>query len=97
MSEKAEDTTTWDDLRRVADELKLKMHLAGMEAREQWEKLQPKLAELEHSVEAGAAKAGHAISEQVASLGSSLKKLLADIKGGDHKDGDKPEEPGKPA
>ena len=94
MTDQADDKTTWDDLRRVADELKLKIHLAGMEAREQWEKLQPKLAELEQSVESGAARAGNAISEQVSSLGASLKKLLSDVTGGDK--ADKPAEPAKP-
>lgn len=74
-------TSTWDDVRRLADQLKLELHLAGMEAREQWEKLQPKFAELEKSVEAGAHKAGSAISEQVSALGDSLKRLLGDITG----------------
>jgi hypothetical protein len=72
-------TSTWDDVCRVADQLKLELHLAGMEAREQWEKLQPKLAELEQSFEAGAHKAGTAISEQVSSMADSLKQLLNDI------------------
>jgi hypothetical protein len=90
--EKAPETTTWDDVRRVRDELRLKLHLAGMEAREQWEKLQPRLAEIEHSVESGAQKAGTALSEQASSLGAALRKLLGDItSGGDDKDGDKAE------
>ena len=77
MTEKAQDT--WDDVRRVADELKLKIHLAGMEARDQWAKLQPKLAELEKSLETGAQKAGHEVSEQFSTLAASLRKLLTEI------------------
>jgi hypothetical protein len=87
--EKASETTTWDDVRRVRDELRLKLHLAGMEAREQWDKLQPRLAEIEHSVESGAQKAGTAVSEQLSSLGSALRKLLGEITSGGDKDAEK--------
>ena len=87
--DKTSDTNTWDDVRRVADELRLKLHLAGMEAREQWDKLQPRLAEIEHSVESGAHKAGTAVSEQVSSLGAALRKLLGEITSGGEKGGEK--------
>jgi hypothetical protein len=73
-------THTWDDVRRVADELKLKLHLAGMDARDEWERLQPKLTELEKAFVAGTSKVEAAVSEQASALGSALKKLLADIK-----------------
>jgi hypothetical protein len=80
MTEEAKtETTTWDDVRRVRDQLKLEVHLAGMEAREQWDKLQPRLVELEKSFEAGAHKAGTAMAEEVSALGATLKKLLGDI------------------
>ncbi|MDQ3367978.1 MAG: hypothetical protein M3680_21340 [Myxococcota bacterium] len=78
----------WDDVRRIADELKLKVHLGGMEARDQWAKLQPTLMDLEQKVESGATRAGDAISEQMATLGASLRKLLADL-------GDKPGQTGR--
>jgi len=84
MTEEAKpetETSTWDDVRRLADQLKLELHLAGMEVREQWDKLQPKLVELEKSFEEGAQKAGSAVADQVSSLGASLKKLLGDIAG----------------
>ncbi len=90
MNDKPDDTSTWDDVRRVADELRLKLHLAGMEAREQWDKLQPKLSELQQSVESGAHGAGSAVSEQLSSLGATLRRLLADIGGGADKDSPKP-------
>jgi len=90
MPDKPDETSTWDDVRRVADELRLKLHLAGMEAREQWENLQPKIAELQRTVETGAHEAGSAVSEQVSSLGTTLRKLLADIGVGGDKDAPKP-------
>jgi hypothetical protein len=50
-----------------------------MEARDQWDKLQPKLVELEKAFEAGAHKAGSAMADEVSALGATLKKLLGDI------------------
>ncbi len=79
MTEKTEFADAWNDLRRVADQLKLEIHLGGMEAKAQWEKLQPKLAELERTFEAGAQKAGQAISEQASHLAASFRSLLADV------------------
>ncbi len=85
-TDKPDDTSTWDDIRRVADELRLKLHLAGMEAREQWDKLQPRLAEIEQSIESGASKAGTAVSEQMSSVGATLRKLLDDVRAAGDKD-----------
>ncbi len=78
MTDKAKDT--WDDIRRVVDQVQLELHLASMDARDRWEKIQPRLAELEKSVESGAQKAGQAVSEQFATMGASLRELLADIR-----------------
>ena len=36
-----------EKLAEIRDELKLKLHLGGMEARQEWEKLEPKWLELE--------------------------------------------------
>ncbi len=81
MTEQAKsETSTWDDIRRIRDQLKLELHLAGMDAREQWDKLQPKLSELEKSFEAGAHKAGTAMADEISALGAKLQKLLGDIK-----------------
>lgn len=70
---------SWDDLRRIADEIELKVHLAGMEAREQWQKLQPRLDELQKTIESTGQKAGQAVNEQLAALGKGLRKLADDI------------------
>jgi len=43
-----EQTPTWDEVRRIADELELKIHLAGMDARDRWRDLKPRLAEIEN-------------------------------------------------
>jgi CBS domain-containing protein len=39
------------ELAQLRDELRVKLHLAGLEARAQWESVEPKLLNLEHSLE----------------------------------------------
>ena len=34
-------TATWDEVRQIADELELKIHVAGMDARDRWQTLRP--------------------------------------------------------
>ena len=71
--------TTWDEVRRIADELELKMHLAGMDARTRWNELQPRLVELEKTLVASGQRAGAAVTRQLATLGDALDKLRAEI------------------
>lgn len=72
--------TTWDDVRRITDELELKMHLAGMEAREKWKALQPRLQKLEKKVLATSDRAETAVALEVAAVGALLRELRDDVK-----------------
>jgi len=71
--------TTWDEVRRIADELQLKMHLAGMDARARWTELQPRLVDLEKSFVTSGQRAGEAVTKQLASIGAALKQLRDEI------------------
>ena len=71
----------WNDVRQIADELELKIHLAGMEARDRWGELKPRLVELEATIDRAGKRVGTAITDQLASLGSALRKLRDDISG----------------
>jgi hypothetical protein len=65
-----------DDLQRTADEIKVKLHLAGMDAKDAWEEVQPKLAEFEHLFDAKAGEVG----EELKALGKEIKQRLLNIK-----------------
>ena len=67
---------TRDDLRRAADEIKVKLHLAGMDAKDAWEQLQPRLTEFENRFDAKAGEVG----EELKALGSEIKQRLLNIK-----------------
>lgn len=70
---------TWNDVRQLADELELKIHLASMEARDRWHELQPRLVELERAIEDQGQRAGQALSEQLTALGKALQELAAEL------------------
>lgn len=66
-------------MRRIADEIGLKIHLAGMDARDRWHALQPRLVEIEHSLSSAGKRAGSAIDREVASIGDALRRLREEV------------------
>lgn len=71
--------STWDEVRRVADELELHIHLAGMNARDRWRALEPRLAALERWFARSSERAGAAITKELSTVGALIRKLRADI------------------
>lgn len=70
---------SWDDVRRVVDELEVKIHLAGMEARDRWRALQPRLLDLQHQLERSGKRASDTIDRELSSLGAALRRLRDDL------------------
>jgi ElaB/YqjD/DUF883 family membrane-anchored ribosome-binding protein len=60
---------TADDLKRLTDEIRVKLHLAGMDAKEAWEKIQPRIEEF-----------GKRFDETAGDVDDELRKLGAEIK-----------------
>lgn len=69
----------WDDIRRLAEEVELKIHLAGMDARDRWHALQPRLAEIEKTISDAGKRASDAVEHELASIGAALRRLVADV------------------
>jgi hypothetical protein len=63
------------DLRTLRDEVRVKLHLAGMEAKKEWDELEPQLAELERAAGDLGAAAQTAVSKAVSRL-SKLRDSL---------------------
>jgi len=66
-----------DELRVVRDELALKAHLLGMEARQQWEETEPLWAHLSAKLDQIKHESGEAL-DKLASAASELKQDLAE-------------------
>ncbi|HUQ03287.1 MAG TPA: hypothetical protein VM261_12380 [Kofleriaceae bacterium] len=77
-------SSAWADVKRIADEVKLKLHLASMEAKEQWKKLEPKMLELEQKVKEnvkdGGEKAVGVVGDQVAVFATGLRQFADELR-----------------
>lgn len=71
---------TWDDVKKVADDLEKKVQGAGATARDKWnQQVRPKLAEVQKKIEEKGQKAGDVIQAQVTALSDALLKLQQEI------------------
>lgn len=68
-------TPTWADVRRIADELKEKMHSASDAAKERWAKLQPSIQEAQAEV----SKGGAVVATKLVHILGSLKEIGKDV------------------
>jgi hypothetical protein len=64
-----------DDLRGIADEVRLKIHLAGMEAKDAWKRAEPRLVDFEQRAERAAETTAVELRELAQDLKTSLKKI----------------------
>lgn len=62
-------------MRTLRDEVRVKLHLAGMDAKDEWLKLEPKLQEAEHA----AAEATEATRTAIADVVHRLSKLTSSL------------------
>ena len=65
-------------MRTLRDEVRVKLHLAGMDAKDEWWKLEPKLEELERAASEATEATRTAIAEAVHKL-SKLRSTLSKI------------------
>lgn len=71
--------STSDDVRRLADELELEAHLAGMSARDRWRLVAPRLAELESDREQSGNQVTDSIRDELAVLYTLLHDLEVEV------------------
>jgi hypothetical protein len=77
MSKRTDVSEIIESLERVRDEIKLKVHLAAADARDEWEELEKKLVHLRAkagSIGRVAEDAAEDVGEAVELLGSELKR-----------------------
>lgn len=72
-----------DELRQLRDEIRVRLHLAGMEARERWNELEPRLSDAEVRVREAteaAADAARATLNDALKAFHSFRESLGDAK-----------------
>ena len=75
-----------DELKRLRDELRVRLHLAGLDVRDRWRELEPKLAQPE--------KLAHEVNEtsrkRLAELRDRARELLERVRRESGESGDQP-------
>jgi uncharacterized protein YdcH (DUF465 family) len=74
-----EKPTEWADLRRIADELELKIHLASMDAHDRWKALQPRLDTLEQTIAHTRERTSKVVTEELSAIRKALCQLRDDV------------------
>lgn len=69
----------WDELRRIADELELQLHLGGMETRDRWRALQPRIQEVGRAIARSGERLDEVVTEKLKKLRAALRKLREEI------------------
>lgn len=71
----ADRETILQNVRRHAEEIRVRIHLGSMEARDAWAELEPKVKKLEHMFARATADAGKDMNELAETLQRELAKL----------------------
>jgi ElaB/YqjD/DUF883 family membrane-anchored ribosome-binding protein len=67
------------EIRQLADEIELKIHLASMDARDQWAALKKKLSSIEQKIASSSERTGQTITKELGVIGDAIKKFRDDI------------------
>lgn len=73
-------TPVLQEVRRLAEEIRVQLHLGGMEAKDAWAKLQPKLQAFEQRFERATDDAGEDLDELAATLRKELQRMKDRLK-----------------
>lgn len=73
-------TTAWDEVRRLADEVRVKMHLAGMDLKDRWKTLEPQLQEVEKKVKEKGERAETVVTAQVDAIAAGLRQFADELR-----------------
>jgi|SRR5688572_22880055 hypothetical protein len=81
-----------EDLKTLRDEIKVRLHLAGLEAKTRWSQdLEPRLNELEGQIRGAGEKVSDAARSSLSELSEAVKGFRASLQDKDaDKPGDKP-------
>jgi len=69
----------WEDIQRLAEDLKVQAHLGGMEARDRWRALELRLAQVEKTIAHSGEQASDAVSHEIEEIHAALLRLRDDM------------------
>lgn len=81
----ADEFSAWDNVRRLADELELQVHLMGMDARDQWHELQKRLQAVERQITHTGERTADVVTQELHEVRDALRALRDRVCGPAHK------------
>lgn len=66
---------TVEDIKKLRDEIRVKVHLGGLEAKEWWQELEPQLAALESTLASGVDKAASSADLIVQEFAEAFRRV----------------------
>jgi hypothetical protein len=77
----SDNLSTWDEVRRIAEELELKIHLASMNARDRWQALEPRIAAFELRMKDSGQRASEAFTTELEAIWNAMRGIRDDLNG----------------
>lgn len=70
-----------DELHALSDEIEVKLHLAKLEARDEWADLKKRLGAIEQRIAKSGARASASIGKELAAIGAAFQKFRDEVIG----------------
>ncbi len=71
----------WEEIRRISDELEVKLEKASVEAKDRWQALKPRVKDLHAKMDEKATQASDRVVEELNNVGTLIKELRDDVLG----------------
>ena len=71
----------WEEVRRIADQLEVDLHLARMDLRDRWSTLRPRVTDLETALKRSGKRISAMLVDELSGMRAELRKLRADLDG----------------
>ena len=65
----------WEELRTLRDELRVRAHLLGLDAKDALRELEPRIDRIEHELDRAAGDAAVALAKSLEQMAASLRKI----------------------
>ncbi len=71
----ANQPSTWEDIKQLADQVELRIHLGTLEAHDRWRALRPRIDRLERTIEKAGRDAADTLKREMEEVRGALRAL----------------------
>ena len=71
----ANQASTWNDIKQLADQIELRIHLGTLEAHDRWRALRPRIDRIEKSLHKAGSRVADSLEHEMAEVRGALRAL----------------------